>query len=196
MKLKKRSAVSIIFAVVLVAAAAIGALAVNAQSNDPSSNVDRAEWQRYVETQVDPYREKIRLAGSTDDWAFRGTSMSQLKGYQLSVGNPSDLEPVGSENGGFVQMVLWSDEYKIEIMRFLTDPAVYVVGLGDVTLSSTGGTIVNSYGSAADRDGNALPRSPLDSEEFYLIWLEKYEKYNEEIMEMFDAAKNIFGDLW
>ena len=194
---KKKVGVAIV-CVALLAAVVTGFM-FNVQDETSSGKIsgeEYAQWLRYVETEVNPYREKIRLAESSDDWTFRGTSMSQLGGYQFSVGNPSELEPVGSGNGGFVQVALWADEYKITIMRFLGNPAVYSLGLGNVVLSSTGGIIANTHGSATDRDGNVLPRHPEDSEEFYQNWLDMYEQYNEEIIDMFSTAKSVFGDLW
>ena len=170
----------------LAVALAVGmgfALAASPTAQTYASNEGHAEWLQYVDKEVNPYRERISQAGSLDDWMFRGTSMSQLNGYTFSVSNPSQQEPVGPENGGLVSMILWLDDgLKIDIWRFI-NPARYVLG-------------INSFGSAVDMDGNVLPRSPGDSEEFYQHWLEMYEEHNEEIENMFSTAKSVFGDLW
>ena len=57
---------------------------------------------------------------------------------------------------------------------------------------------ITSYGhkrvSAVDKDGQPLSRHPDDSKEFYQKWLALYEQHYDEIMEMFETVREVFGD--
>ena len=192
------SRLKIVLAVIacLIITFAVGLRIVLASSpTEPTdaSNGEYAEWLRYVEANVEPYRAKLRAAESSDEFIYNETLISTVSDYQITVGSPSQEEPVGDGNEGYVIIQLFRDDgFRIFVWRYLDHPATYSVSI----------TIANDengmhwHGSFTDSEGNVLPRHPEDIEELYLRWLEAIEENNDVIQDMFDTARYIFEDLW
>ena len=152
---------------------------------------EHVEWLRYVETNVEPFREKLRAAERSDEFSLRGTQVSTIGDYLISIGNPSRENPAGDGNGGNVIIQLFRDDgFQVFVWRHLDHPATYSIS---ITIDENH---THMHGSATDRDGNPLPRHPEDSEELHLRWLEAIEENNEIVEDMFNAARNIFEELW
>ena len=158
-------------------------------------NEDHEEWLRYVETTVEPFRAKLRAAERSDseELTFRETQISTSGDYLISVRDPSQQEPVGDGNGGYITIQLFRDEgFHVFVWRYLDHPATYSVSI-TIANDENG---MHMHGSFTDRDGNMLPRHPDDSEELYLRWLEAIEENNEVVEDMFNTARYIFEELW
>ena len=187
---------SILALLILVAAAywltvALGAAAIEATAERRA--LEHVEWLRYVEANVDPFRAKLRAAEHSDEFMFRETQISTIGDYHISVGSPSQEEPVGDGNGGYVIIQLFrDDDFHVFVRRYLDYPATFSVSI-TIANDENG---MHMHGSSTDRDGNALPRHPDDSEELYLRWLEAIEGNKDVIEDMFDTARYIFEDLW
>ena len=158
----------------------------------------RDEWNRYVETNVEPFRAKLREVEPSDELMFRELQVSTFGDYTFGdyliiVKNPSQLEPDVYENRGFVSIKLSGhDGFEVFLRRYFDHPATYSVG---ITIANDENGI-NMHESATDSDGNALPRNPDGSEELHLRWLEAIEENKEIIEDMFSVAGHIFEGLW
>jgi len=106
------------------------------------------------------------------------------RGYFYGIVIPSYLRFAGN-----IQIAYFADDYSLNLM---INPRkwLYVLGLGEHIGNQT-----NMLGSIVDKDGQPLGKNPNDSEEFYQEWLELYEKYYEQIMDLFAVTKEMFGDV-
>ena len=186
-----------ILALLILAAAAywltVALGAATAEAKAERYALEHVKWIQYVETNVDPFRAKLRAAERSDEFMFNETQMSTVGNYLVSVGNPSKEEPVGDGNGGYVIIQLFrDDDLRIFLWRYLDHPVTYSVS---ITIAN-GENGIHMFGASTDRDGNALPRHPEDSEELYQRWLEAVEENKEVIADMFSTARYIFEDLW
>ena len=187
---------SILALLILTAAAYWLTVALGAAGESAAAEryaLEHVKWLQYVETNVDPFRAKLSAAERSDEFMFNETQVSTIGEYLISVGSPSQDEPVGNGNGGYVIIQLFKDEdFNVFVRRYLDQPATYSVS---ITIAN-GENEHHMHGSFTDKGGNALPRHPEDSEELYLRWLEAIEENKEVVEDMFSTARYIFEDLW
>ncbi|MCL2253161.1 MAG: hypothetical protein FWC09_01830 [Lachnospiraceae bacterium] len=136
-----------------------------------------------------PYSYERYIFMEWDGWeghAFRDYDYNE-RGYYYGIVVPPYLT-----FGGNIQTTYTTDVYDIDLI-ISPKSWLYVLRLGEFTEDNNHKSI-HSYGSAVDRNGNPLDKHPDDIDEWYQEWLRLYEKYQDQIMELFVVLKETYGD--
>ncbi|MCL2253163.1 MAG: hypothetical protein FWC09_01840 [Lachnospiraceae bacterium] len=140
-----------------------------------------SEWNRYMAS-FDPYLNSEKLIQTSTvathklspNYRHRTYHDTLGSGYQYKIELPKYLK----FNYGIIRIRNNSNDLWLTIfMRSQT----YVISL-------------KGYGSAVDKNGNPLGRNPKNSEASYERWLLLYDTYYEQIMEMFEIFREVFGE--
>jgi len=105
-------------------------------------------------------------------------------GYYYGITIPPYLKFSGN-----IQIALRKDEYMLSLL-ISPQKWLYILQIGEIVDNMT---YLDS--SAVDKNGQPLGKHPNDSEEFYQRWLMKYEKYYEQVMELFATVNDMYGDI-
>ncbi|MCL2050541.1 MAG: hypothetical protein FWG91_02240 [Lachnospiraceae bacterium] len=130
-----------------------------------------------------PYSYERYTFFESDGWksySFRDCDYNE-HGYSYSIVIPPYLK-----FGGNIQISHQTEELRVSVILSPKD-WVYYLDIGEISDNH-----IYSYGSLVDRNGK--PIDPDIENEHIKTWLELYEKHNEPIRELFEAAREMYGD--